>query len=375
MATKIIQAVAGAGKTFYITHKLGKNQRSLYITYTNGNVRNLRNELRETDKDCGMYMVRTFSKFVIDWFIRPFYPLLVPNCGTFKGFTTVEPVNNSRLPNYVKKSDRRHYVDKNNNLYLSRLSELVLNQGKDFFTKAFQRIGKYVDVIFIDEYQDFTGKDFDLIKKMLKQKFFDIVLAGDVFQAGVVNSQSKGRGLKKISTYKLGQEIKSFLNKILEVPKNTEIDTTSLLKSQRISIECASFVHKYLKIPIESVGKTKGKVFYINDLERLKQLDFEEIDTILVYDRRTCHSIQNKRYTSWTYSKGDTYDNVLLVLTNTSSFIANKDITEDELNSYLKKMSTVTRNRLYVALTRSQGNLYVVNSEAWKELNKVKNNI
>ena len=63
MATKVIQAVAGAGKTFYITHKLGKNQRSLYITYTNGNVRNLRNELRETDKDCGMYMVRTFSKF------------------------------------------------------------------------------------------------------------------------------------------------------------------------------------------------------------------------------------------------------------------------------------------------------------------------
>lgn len=375
MVVKIIQAVAGAGKTKHITQNLGKDQQSLYITYTNGNVKNLRDYLRETDKDCNNYMVRTFSKFVIDWFIRPFYPLLKPNCGVFKGFTTFEPTNDTRLPGYVKKHERGHYVDGKNNLYLSRLSELVLDQNKDFLTRAFQRIGKFVDVVFIDEYQDFTGKDFDLITKLLKQNFFDVVLVGDVFQAGVVNSQSKGRGIKKISNYKMGQKIELFLSKTLKVSKNTEIDTTSMLKSQRISTDCASFVSKYLKIPIESAGKNKGKVFKVNDLEELKKINFEEIDTILVYDQRTCHSIQNKNYKTWTYSKGDTYDNVLIVLTGTSNFIVNKDISKDVLNDYLTKMSTVIRNKLYVALTRAEGNLYVINSEAWKQLNESKNSL
>lgn len=37
---KVIQAVAGSGKTYYGTHELIKDKRCLYLTFTNGNVKN-----------------------------------------------------------------------------------------------------------------------------------------------------------------------------------------------------------------------------------------------------------------------------------------------------------------------------------------------
>lgn len=359
MVAKIIQAVAGAGKTYYITHSLDNSKRYLYITYTNGNVLNLRNELTDTDKDPQKYSVITFSKFIIHWFICPFYKLLSPKINSLHGFTHLKPTMDSRLPSYKKKSDSGHYIDNKGSLYLCRLSELILSQKKELLSSMFARIGHFVDHVVIDEYQDLTGSDFNLLKLLVKQKYFDVTLVGDVYQAGVVNSLSNGKRDIKIAKYDSKMDVVEFLKNILGSQK-IEIDTNSLAKSRRISKNCAEFVSKKLNINIQSKEISKSKVHVIENSNELNQVINKELD-ILIYDNRVKHIYENHKYITWTYSKGDTYDNVLVVLTGTTDFLIDSSPTQKDLNN-------TTRNKLYVALTRAHGELYIVSNKIWQKV-------
>ena len=58
---------------------------------------------------------------------------------------------------------------------------------------------------------------------------------------------------------------------------------------------------------------------------------------------------------NWSYSKGDTYSATCIILTN------KVHIMDEEFDA--TKLGPASRNTLYVALTRSQGNVYVVSHE------------
>lgn len=363
MVTKIIQAVAGAGKTYHITHNFGNNQRCLYLTYTNGNVKNLKRELALSNKNSENYLVSIFSKFIIDWLINPFFNELKPNFPSFKGFTTVKPVSDSRLPSYVKKEYPGHYMNKYGSFYLNRISELINYQPNKIIEKMFKRISCFVDTIIIDEYQDFTGNDFNLIKKITKQKHFSVLLVGDVFQAAVVNSLSSGKKDSKVAKYQFNENLDDFL-KTLFGSKKIIIDTTSLNKSRRISKDCANFVTSKLGISIDSKEISKGKLHIIQNNDALKELldshSHHELN-ILIYDSRVRHNYNsnNHKYITWTYSKGDTYNDVLVVSIGSTDFVLTDNQPKQQLNN-------ATRNKFYVALTRACGELYIVNSKLWK---------
>ncbi|MCV3739872.1 AAA family ATPase [Lentilactobacillus hilgardii] len=360
MVAKIIQAVAGAGKTYHITHNLGNNKRCLYLTYTNGNVMNLKRELYLSEKNPSQYLVSTFSKFVIDWFVRPFLDLLKPGRFSFRGFSTVKPTSDSRMPGYVKKGEVGHYIDEHGRLYLNRISELIASQSKELLEMMFNRLARFVDEVIVDEYQDFTGYDFNLIKKVVKQKYFNVILVGDIFQAGVVNSLSNGKRDKKIANYDFTEGVDVFLKKIFGSSK-LDVDATSLASSRRISKDCADFVTSKLDIPIQSQEISKGKLHNIRNSTELRTLVNEsgQLD-ILIYDNRVKHVFDNQKYVTWTYSKGDTYDNVLVVLAGVTDFL----ITGKKPK---KALSSETKNKLYVALTRARGELYIVSSKIWRE--------
>lgn len=359
MATKIIQAVAGAGKTYYITHKLENNQRCLYLTYTNGNVKNLKRELALSEKSPEQYLVSTFSKFIINWFIHPFFNVLQPRFSSFKGFTPIKPVSDSRLPSYVKKEHPGHYINSYGNFYLSRISELINYQPKELLEKMFKRISCFVDNIIIDEYQDFTGNDFNLIKKLTKQKYFTVLLVGDIFQADVVNSLSNGKRDLKVAKYNLNESVDEFLKKIFG-SKKIIVDTTSLNKSRRISKDCADFVTSKLGILIHSQEISKGRLHIVQDNNELKKLlDGPKRLKILIYNASVKHITNGHEYITWTYSKGDTYNNVLVVSTGSTDFLLSDKLPK-------KVLKNETRNKFYVALTRACGELYIVNSQIWK---------
>ena len=61
------------------------------------------------------------------------------------------------------------------------------------------------------------------------------------------------------------------------------------------------------------------------------------------------------------YSKGDTFDNVCVILTKTFENIDSECFSCD-------KLSRITINKLYVALTRTKGNLYIVKQSDFKKV-------
>ena len=82
---------------------------------------------------------------------------------------------------------------------------------------------------------------------------------------------------------------------------------------------------------------------------------------VLIYNRKVPHKHTNQRYTAWTYSKGGTYNDVLVVLAKVTDCLIDDSKNENAF-------SNSTRNKLYVALTRAQGNLYVVSSGLWNSM-------
>lgn len=55
---------------------------------------------------------------------------------------------------------------------------------------------------------------------------------------------------------------------------------------------------------------------------------------------------------NWGYSKGDTYDNICVILTEAFEDIDSK--------SFKAHKNLITVNKLYVALSRTRGNLYIL---------------
>ena len=80
--------------------------------------------------------------------------------------------------------------------------------------------------------------------------------------------------------------------------------------------------------------------------------------TKLVYSEATKYSFPAL---NWSYSKGDTVDCACVILTKDFEKLA-----EDKFS--IKKISISTLNKLYVAMTRSCGDLYLIKSSTFKKL-------
>lgn len=65
------------------------------------------------------------------------------------------------------------------------------------------------------------------------------------------------------------------------------------------------------------------------------------------------------RSVNWSYSKGDTMDATCIVLTD-----AFEKLQEDDFS--LEGVPRASINRLYVALTRSRGNVYLIKASVFK---------
>lgn len=360
MVSRIIQAVAGAGKTYAITHDmLDLSKKYLFITFTNGNAKNIRDGLTDFGFPIDQYQVMTFSKFVIDWLVKPFLPIMEPGLvmGFSGGFTTQDPQpaykNGGYNRAYIKKTEVGHYLDMNGNFYLTRLSGFATAQNNDYWKAVWRRVSKFVDEIFIDEYQDLTGKDFDILTKMAKQRDVDVTLVGDVYQSNV----SRSMKLDKPKLDFKGTSIEDGLHNLFG--RRVIVDSETMKSSRRISPQAAALVSSKLDIPIESMGIASGKVTMLTTVDEIIK-ELETNPMVLIWDRDI--GIPDfSQYRTWSYSKGDTFGRVMVVLTKK---------TDDILEESFIRPDNMVRNKLYVALTRSSGELYLVQSSAWKKVIK-----
>lgn len=370
MDKRVILAVAGSGKTYYICHTVDPLKRNLILAFTNENIHNIRNEL------CDAYgavpeltTVMTFDSFVYRQLINPYEPSIAEhfNCPSFssKGICTIDPppkqittpggrmIANRR---YIPKDKLGHYVTSRKQYYCATLSELVMQvkKGRESLVKrAAARLNLFYDQVFIDEFQDFREHDFDLIMELTKH-LNNVLLVGDYYQHSVSGTNNLGKPFKI-------QKNEVCYADFIAMLKNAgfNVDEATLRKSRRCTASVCDYVKFKLGIQIESASKKEGTVIWCDD--RAKDVLDDSNIVKLVIQKAADYKFNAM---NWSYSKGDTFSSVCVILTDKF------DNMDDEAFT-INGIATSTINKLYVAMTRSKGDLYLMKSSVFK---KVKDN-
>lgn len=369
MAKKVILAVAGAGKTYHICHKIDPTKKNLVLAYTHENIYNIQKEL------CDAYgcvpeltKVMTFDAFVYHNLILPYEPSIANHFSashfTSRGICLTDPppqrIKNEQgemvyNPLYRKKDTLAHYVTKKHHYYCATLSELALQvkEGQDSLIKrAAIRLNMFYDSVLIDEFQDFREFDYDLIIRLAKH-LNEILLVGDYYQHSVSARNNTGKPFK---TQKGDVSYADFVECIKKA--GFEVDTATLSKSRRCPVDVCNYVSDKLKISIASTGDHEGQVIWADNIANDVLSNNQIIK--LVYSEAAKYSFPAL---NWSYAKGDTVDHACVILTKYFEKINEKDFT-------CKKIATSTLNKFYVALTRTRGDLYLIKNSTF---NKIKN--
>ena len=358
MAKRVILAVAGAGKTYHICHEINPQKRNLIVAFTHENIKNIQKELlAEYGEVPEKTRIMTFDSFVYHMLIRPYEASIFDFFDEHYNFiktdiTLQKPpaqrikVNGRDVPNkkYKKKENLGHYLNDNQQYYCETLSELavyVKNGSDSLIRKAAERINKFFDQVMIDEFQDFRKYDYELIVGL--SKFLtDVLLVGDYYQHSVSGQNNSGKPFKK------GKAEVSYEDFIEELRKNKfDVDETSLIQSRRCSEEICLFVRNKLGIQISSANINQGMILRPDNVRTV----IEDKDVVkLVYDKAARYSFNA---VNWSYSKGDTYNKACVILNGIT-----KNLMENNFSA--SKLKAGTLNKLYVALTRSKGDLYII---------------
>ncbi len=359
-------AVAGAGKTFHICHKLiDSSCKNLVIAYTHENIKNLNRELiNRFGKVPKNTFIMTFHSFVYRLLVRPYIASICKNYHSkpikIRGVDLNNPpqkslkVNNRYRTNplYFDINNIRHYFNTRNKCYCSLLSSLILHMEKHASEKIIQSFSKFFKHIYVDEFQDFRKDDYALLM-MLCRICPSVVMVGDYYQHSVSGTNNSG-----IPYVKEKKEV-GYDQFIKEMEKQKiKVDAETLSYSYRCSQDICDFVYTKLNIPIRGNDKRQGKIIKLTmeNPEQIKSILMDDRIVKLVYRNA---DKENFKCLNWSYSKGDTFDSVCIILTKNTA-----DIIDDKI----VHLPGVTRNKLYVALTRSSGNVYIVSQKCVQSL-------
>lgn len=244
-------AAAGAGKTTFLVNyacELSKNdgENSIaIITYTQKNQQEIRNRFTKEIgfvppriKICGWY------DFLLTYCIRPFMGavieelrcrsvglILVNNIsGTFK-------TKDGRYIKTYKADDiNKKFLADNNHIYSDKLSEFAYNCYEARRTQFCERMNNIFSHILIDEVQDLSAWDYNIISVLLKIGNLHTIMCGDLRQK--TYSTTPGT---KWAKYK--GRIDEFLRNEINTKKHkyVDIDCTTLNYSHRFGKEIADF--------------------------------------------------------------------------------------------------------------------------------------
>lgn len=358
MAGRIKLAVAGAGKTTWIANSIDPLKYNIIISYTNKNVENIIKKISQKfDSFPQNTLVMTYDSFLYRYIIRPFQKNLKISdkySEINNGVTINDPVEFDRknLNNgYYKNDNWRHYKDLKNRFYIKRLSLLYIKQKKEEKNRIKEYLDKFIDNIYVDEFQDFIGNDFNLLLDITKCKHTNIILVGDYYQSGV----SGNAKTRSCNPYK--KDYDDYIKFLIE--KNLNVDIDTLNGSYRCPVKTCKFISDKLGISICSKSDdNESGIIFLNDFDEINRILNDDSVVKLFWNSKSKGYNFFSNVNKWSYSKGDTYDSTCVVLTDSTSSLLNNKI------DFLKKRKIL--NSLYVALTRSKGNTYIISSDKLK---------
>ena len=272
----------------------------------------------------------TFFQFLYQFCYKPFLSDRYGARGIFFG-----PNPNRKL----KQIQRAYYFTSTDYFYSNRLSLFLDKAG--VISDIQNRIKAYYDEFIIDEVQDISGRDFNFLEQLMDTNV-NMLFVGDFFQH-TYNTSLDGNANKNLFD---DQEkyMKRFLNKGV-IP-----DTTTLLKSWRCCQTICDYVSTNLGIAIDSNRTDDASIQFVSDpIERERLLADNTIAKLHYKNSGKC----GDGHKNWGDTKGeDCYHDVCVML--------NKGTMQKYNAGKLSDLAPLTRNKLYVAITRAHGNVYIM---------------
>lgn len=333
---RLILAVAGSGKTRYLIDNLNLDKRFLVVTYTNTSLELIKMRIiKKFGYLPNNIKTLTYFEFIYGFCIKPFVLFKYRLKGIYWD-ETPEFTSQLRITNLSRYLTRSRY------LYHNRLAKFI--EYENIVDEVSKRLEKFYDYFFYDEFQDLGGHDFNFMM-LLSQSNINFLFVGDFFQHTYVTSYDgnvNGTLYSELNAYCKKVE----LNKI-------EVDTKTLGNSHRCSPTICSFISQNLGITIDSNRNDQTSITKIDDRETALNIIQDNSIIKLVYDKSNEKDYLAK---NWGECKGeDDYNDTCIILNKTTAKIFSKN--------KFNELKPRTKNKLYVALTRTRGNCYLIEDE------------
>ncbi|GIM50155.1 UvrD-helicase domain-containing protein [Capnocytophaga stomatis] len=372
MNNKVIIAGAGAGKTTFLVNEAIKNCQEnnvLITTFTHAN----RDEIKKKFIEKIGYIpanitIQTWFSFLLQHGLKPYQSVLfekkIKGLILVSGQSGVKMYKNpcqdckeKKIVNYdcnkcknpiyfsEEKEFENHYFTKDLKIYSDKLSKFVFRCNEKSKGEVIDRISRIYPYIYIDEFQDLSGYDLEVLDFFFKGKS-KILLVGDPRQSTYsTNNNSKNAKYK-------GANIIDFFKK---KEKILEIDVTSLSINYRCNKDICELSNKLFQNyePISSNNNDTDTehcgVFNVCKDEIDEYL--QKYNPIQLRHNRQVKVNQNFRVMNFGDSKGLTFDRVLIYPT--------KEFCK-WLKDNNKELKETSRSKFYVALTRARYSVAIV---------------
>lgn len=342
MANYLKLAVAGSGKTQSIVEhcaSLQKDYRALVVTFTQNNQAELRNRIAKYAGDHSGILVMGWFMFLLRDFARPFLPF------KFTG-ERIHGFNFDGRPHRMAKGLRR-FLDQSGSAYACELARLSHELVEASHGALLRRLECIYDLIMIDEVQDLSSHDWEIIDVLLNSSL-EVRMVGDIRQAVLVTNPRSPKNKK----YAYADALKWFREREVRGILNVSYFTTTWRCQPKIA-EFADtiFNPSWSFPPTESVNKIitgHDGVFLIRQEHIQEYVD--RFRPQCLRDSANSGKAFELNYTNFRLAKGTSFKRVLIVPTAGIRQFVQSCI-------YLDPIPAA---KFYVAVTRAEQSVAIV---------------
>lgn len=351
---KIMLAAAGAGKTTYLVQEALSHpeKRILITTYTNSNRKEIICKfIEEVGRVPVNVTIQTWYSFLLSEGARPYqgkFRIRLPYRIEGLNFIDEGKVSQTFIERrrYYRKTSIKYYMDSSYRLYSDRLANFVAFLESDSSGLVVNRIARIYDYVFIDEIQDFSGYSLEVICLLIK-KCQRVLMVGDLRQ---VAYQTDRGGINK--KYRYGNILPYFRTK-----KGISVieDYATLAGSYRcVQAICdyANLLFPNFEASYSNNNHKSGHdgVFFVKETDVHAYVEkFSPQVLRLKSDAKLL--MKHSDVLNFGQSKGLGFPRVLIYWPETA---------REWIWDHSIKISDLTRNKLYIAITRARQSVAIV---------------
>lgn len=348
----LFEAAAGSGKTTKLASLAlaSSEKRVLFTTYTDENTEEIAASLMRMNGQPPQNIdLMPWFTFLLRHYVKPFLWHAGFDLDSVSGILLV----NTQSALRTRKDSVEHYLSSDRRVYTDKLAELALYINEKTHGAVIARLASIYDSFFIDEAQDLSGYDLELVETMLRSGLF-LSLAADHRQATYhTNNSSKNNKYRSLG-----------LSRFLTDRKLTElcsIDSQSLAGCHRCNqqiLDVANALYPDLTAA-KSIRSLQEEDTVLPALHIVLDKDIEQyrkrwLPAILRSSTKTNVPEKYKPH-NFGASKGRTYDRVLIYPT-------------EPIRKWLRdptaELKPQARAKFYVALTRARFSVGIVGNNA-----------